>query len=105
MDHFITYLNGLSAAQLTGVSGFFCYMLSFGAVQLGRLDGNSTAYSLCNILAASLVAVSLIEEFNLSSALIQGSWITLGLVGLSLRAAKAWASTRRVLNTTLEQEA
>ncbi|MEM6275893.1 MAG: hypothetical protein AAF714_03015 [Pseudomonadota bacterium] len=105
MDFIASYFFDLSAPQIIGVAGFVCYIGAFGAVQFGYLDGNSTAYSLGNILAASLVAVSLLEEFNLSSALIQGSWIVIGVVGLVLRAAKAWTSTRRVLNATLDQEA
>jgi hypothetical protein len=56
-------------------------MLAFSWVQIGWMDGNSAKYSLCNVLAASLVAVSLIAEFNLSSTLIQGSWILIGLFG------------------------
>ncbi len=104
MSDFMHYMANLGPYEVTGVLGFLCYISAFGAVQLGCLDGNSTTYSLVNILAASLVAVSLLHDFNLASALIQGSWIVAGLTGLSLRAWKAWPSTRRVLNTTLEAE-
>jgi hypothetical protein len=99
------YFSHLGIFELIGVVGFLAYALAFGSVQLGLLDGNSTAYSLGNVLAASLVAISLIAEFNLASALIQFSWISIGLTGLVLRARKAWPSTRRVLNATLETEA
>lgn len=98
------YFSGLGAYQLVGVLGFLTYLFAFGSVQLGLLDGNSTTYSLFNVLAALFVAISLTAEFNLASALIQGSWIIIGLTGLALRARKAWPSTRRVLNTTLETE-
>ena len=90
---------------MVGVFGFICYVAAFGALQLGYVDGNSMAYALLNILAANLVAVSLVEEFNLSSALIQGSWIVFGFIGLALRAAKSWSKTRALLNTTLDAEA
>ncbi len=104
MSDFLQYLSSLGPYETTGVIGFLCYIAGFGSVQLGWLDGNSTAYSLINVVAATLVAVSLIEEFNLASALIQGSWIVVGLIGLGLRAWHAWPSTRRVLNATLENE-
>ncbi len=98
-------VTALTPYQCVGVLGFLTYLFSFGAVQFGILDGNSTTYSLCNVLAAVLVAISLIADFNLASALIQGSWIVIGLTGLALRAWKAWPSTRRVLNATLSGEA
>ncbi len=79
------YLNEIGPIQLIGVLGFLVYALSFSWVQIGWMDGNGAVYSLCNVLAASLVAISLIAEFNLSSALIQGSWILIGLFGLAKR--------------------
>ena len=104
MSDFIQYLTSLGTYESIGVLGFFAYITAFGAVQLGWLDGNSSAYTLLNVLAASLVAVSLLRDFNRASALIQCSWIVIGLVGLSLRVWKSWPSTRRVLNATLETE-
>lgn len=79
----IHYLSALGPFQYIGVAGFFVYIAAFASVQFGWLDGNSAAYALCNVVAATLVAISLFEEFNLSSALIQGSWIVIGLVGLA----------------------
>jgi len=65
------------------------YLWVFAAVQFGWMDGNGAAYAAGNVLAASLVAVSLLAEFNLASALIQGSWIVIGVVGISLRLVKS----------------
>ena len=104
MSEFLQYIANLGPYEMTGVAGFLCYITAFGSVQIGWLDGNSTTYSLGNVLAASLVAISLMQEFNLASALIQGSWIVIGLIGLGLRARMAWPSTRRVLNATLDPE-
>lgn len=103
MTEFLAYFSTLGLLQWVGVAGFFCYIFAFGAVQCGRLDGNSTAYTLANILAASLVAISLIAEFNLASALIQISWILLGVLGLVLRIFRSWPATRNLLDTTLDQ--
>ena len=83
------------ALQLAGVAGFLVYLFSFAAVQLGQLNGNGAAYSVLNVLAAVLVALSLIDQFNLASALIQGSWIVIGLAGLALR---AWSRARANAN-------
>ena len=79
------YLGSIGPFQLIGVMGFVVYIFAFGRVQFGWLDGNSAAYSALNVIAASLVGISLFVEFNLSSALIQGSWIVMGLVGIFKR--------------------
>lgn len=78
-------LAGLDLYQLSGIAGFILYVYAFSAVQFCWLSGNSSTFSMINIGAASLVAISLIADFNLASALIQGSWIFIGLFGLALR--------------------
>ena len=80
MNSHFDYLANLGPLELAGVCGFLIYLLVFSAVQFSVLNGNSAAYSFFNVLAASLVALSLLAEFNLSSALIQASWILIGLL-------------------------
>ena len=105
MTNFIEYLITIGPLEWVGVTGAVCYVTAFGSVQLGQLDGNSTAYSLANILAATLVAISLFAEFNLASALIQSCWIIAGVTGMALRANRSWPAAREVLDTTLENGA
>jgi hypothetical protein len=81
----IAYVFALSVLQIVGVAGFIAYIFGFGAVQMGWMDGNGASYSACNVLAASLVGLSLLAEFNLASALIQISWIIIGCVGIARR--------------------
>jgi uncharacterized membrane protein YqjE len=75
----------MSIFQVVGLLGFLAYLGSFAALQMKLLDGNGVVYAALNILAASLVLVSLVEAFNLASALIQVSWICIGLCGLIWR--------------------
>lgn len=86
MSEAYQYLGLIGPLQFVGVLGFFLYLFAFGGVQLELLNGNSATFSVLNVIAASFVAISLIAEFNLSSALIQGSWIAIGLVGIFKRA-------------------
>lgn len=79
------YLAEISLPQMAGVVGFLFYVLGFAAVQVGTLNGNGIGYSLCNVCGAGLVLYSLTEEFNLPSALIQASFLTIGLVGVARR--------------------
>ncbi|KNG92521.1 CBU_0592 family membrane protein [Pseudaestuariivita atlantica] len=85
---FNEYLYGLDVVLLckaAGVAGFLLYMASFAALQLELIEGQGLMYPLSNVLAASLVLVSLAAEWNLASAMIQVSWITIGTVGAVLR--------------------
>lgn len=96
MHSFIQYLEQLGPYETAGIAGFICYIAAFGAVQLGLMDGNQTPFTLLNILAACLVGISLIAEFNLASALIQGSWILIGLTGLCLRGYRRQPSAKSI---------
>lgn len=81
----LDYLSTLTVTQVTGVIGFFIYIASFSAVQIGMLSGNGVRYALANVIAASLVLVSLTADFNLASALIQISFISIGIFGIAKR--------------------
>ena len=70
---------------IVGLTGVAAYVAAYSALQLGVLDGNGVVYSVTNIVAASLVLVSLVEDFNLASAVTQVIWITVGVVGLAMR--------------------
>lgn len=82
------YLSSIGTLQALGETGFMAYMFAFASVQMNWMDGNGIAYTLWNMLDASLDGISLIAEFNLSSALIQASWVLIGLVGLTRRIAR-----------------
>jgi len=69
-----------------GLIGFVGYMVSYGLVQGGRLDGNGISYTVLNLVSASLVLVSLITAFNLASALTQITWIVVSAAGLARHA-------------------
>lgn len=75
-------------ADISGLAGVVLYLTSYGLSHSGRLSLDGAGYSWLNLLAGSLVLISLATEFNLASALIQLSWILISLGGL-YRAAKA----------------
>lgn len=104
MSELFQYFSGIGPLQLIGVLGFILYMTSFGGIQFGWIDGNGVFYTICNVVAASLVAVSLIPEFNLSSALIQGSWICIGLFGLVKRLRHPTIKPTKPMSLWAEQD-
>jgi len=91
---FMNVLLSEQVLELTGVAGFVFYMLSYTLLQLGKISGQCYTYTLLNILAASLVLVSLIHQFNLASALIQVSWIAISIVGI----IRIWSTGRKRRN-------
>lgn len=70
-------------ANTIGLFGVSVYLGSYALLQLGILRGQSYSYAALNLLAASSVLFSLIPAFNLSSALIQVSWIIISVVGMT----------------------
>ena len=68
--------------DLVGLAGVFCYLLSYGLLQLRRLDASDYRYTLLNLAGAALLMFSLFFAFNLASMLSQVLWIVISLFGL-----------------------
>lgn len=82
-------MSNVDAFTAVGVVGFLMYLIPYGMLQMGRLDGNGVFYCASNVFAATLVLISLVDQFNLASALTQTTWIMFGVVGMALRFARA----------------
>ena len=76
--------------DFVGNVGVATILGSYLALQLGRLEGQSVAYSALNGLGAALVLVSLFYDFNLSAFVIEGCWVAISLFGLF----RAWRQRR-----------
>lgn len=72
--------------QVAGYGGVAFYLGSYGLLQLGVLKGTSYTYAGMNLMAAALVLVSLFRDWNMFSAIVQISWITLSIAGI----ARVW---------------
>lgn len=79
------FMTTTSGCQIVGLVGFIAYLTGFAALQFRLVDGSGVFFSVINIFAAVCVLISLTEAFNLASALIQISWILIGIAGLLLR--------------------
>lgn len=75
----------MSLFAVIGLCGVGLYLAAYALLQFGYLRGSGNAYTLLNMSAAGCVLISLAEEFNLSSLLIQVSWITISVIGLTRR--------------------
>jgi len=79
----VTPFDNASLHDWAGYLGVAVYLGSYVALQLGFIRGSGYHYAFLNMIAASLLLISLYENFNLASAIIQGSWILISLVGIT----------------------
>ncbi len=68
--------------HIAGYAGVACYITAYALLQANLIRGSGYSYTLLNLLAATLVLISLSVAFNMASAMIQSIWIVLSLYGL-----------------------
>lgn len=79
----VPVIDELTVFWIAGLVGVAFYLGSYAGLQSGLLSGAGYPYTILNLIASSLVLVSLMSEWSLSSALIQVSWIAISLIGLT----------------------
>ncbi len=72
----------LGWTDFVGGIGVVILMVTYLLLQLGRLESSRLLYSVLNAVGASLIAISLIFDFNLSAFIIEVFWILISLVGM-----------------------
>lgn len=72
----------LALPNAIGIFGVIIVLATFLMVQLGRVNATSAAYQVANMVACSLIGVSLYFDFNLPSAIIQALWFLISGFGL-----------------------
>ena len=75
----------MSFADAIGVLGVLLYLVSYFLLQIERLRFDDYSYLVINMLAAVLIIVSLISQFNLSAFLVEVLWAIISVVGIVLR--------------------
>jgi hypothetical protein len=67
---------------LIGLVGTFLYFLSYFLLNTQRIEGLSVKYIGINLIASLCVLISLSQNWNLPSAIIQIGWAILSVLGL-----------------------
>lgn len=78
----------MSLFDIAGLLGALGILLAYAGVQTRKLDPHRPPALLLNLTGASLVLVSLIEDFNLAALLLEIAWIGIALQGLAALALK-----------------
>ena len=68
--------------DVVGVAGVLVILAAYAAAALGKLDVKGAPSLFANFFGASLILLSLYVDFNLSAALMEGSWALVSLAGL-----------------------
>lgn len=71
-----------SLSDLIGSVGVGIIILTYILLQTGRVKSESLAYSVSNAIGASLIAFSLIFDFNLSAFIVEVFWLLISLYGI-----------------------
>lgn len=85
--------------EWAGYAGVAVYLGAYVALQIGLIPGVGYRYAMLNMVAALLVLVSLIQAFNMASAIIQVSWVVISVVGIT----RTYLISRRLFFTPEEQ--
>lgn len=71
-----------SMYDLLGNIGVFFIIISYLLLQLNKIKSSDLRYSLMNLIGASLVIISLIENFNMSALVIEVFWVGISVIGI-----------------------
>ncbi len=71
--------------EYIGIAGFALYVMNYALLTLRCLNGNCIVYFIVNLAASSFVLISLMNTFNLASAMIQVFWVLMSLIGIAMR--------------------
>ena len=68
--------------EIIGLLGAFLYLYTYARIQIRGQYAMTMEYSLLNFLAAAFVMYYLTANWNLSSAVIQSTWMMISSYGL-----------------------
>ena len=71
------------ALDAIGLIGVALLLLSYLLLQRGALKPQRIVYLLMNLLGASLILVSLVDDWNLAAFVVEASWASSSLYGIA----------------------
>jgi hypothetical protein len=68
--------------DIFGIAGVILLVITYLLLQVNKLQSAGLLYSLLNAIGASLIILSLLDNFNLSAFLMEAFWVLISLVGV-----------------------
>jgi hypothetical protein len=72
----------MSVYDIAGLVGVALILVGYAAATIGRLHPKGAPSLAINFVGASLILLSLMRNFNLSAAIVEGAWALIALIGL-----------------------
>ena len=66
----------------SGIIGVALIIIAYFLLQINKLSSNSLTFSVLNFLGSFLILISLFDEWNLPSFIIEIFWILISLIGI-----------------------
>ena len=67
---------------LSGIIGVSLIVIAYFLLQINKLSSNSLMFSLLNFFGSFLILISLFDEWNLPSFIIEIFWMLISLIGI-----------------------
>lgn len=68
--------------DIFGIAGVLLLVVTYLLLQVNKLHSAGLLYSLLNAIGASLIILSLLDNFNLSAFLMEAFWVLISLIGV-----------------------
>lgn len=69
--------------DVVGSIGVGIIILTYVALQIGRVKSESLIYSLLNAFGASLILISLVYSFNFAAFIVEFFWVLISIYGIA----------------------
>jgi Cyclic nucleotide-binding domain len=82
-DAVTEFFTQITFFDTLGLIGALSYIVGYALLQFGFIIGRGVAYPAFNLAASGLILVSLIDKFNMASAISQSLWVSLSIFGIA----------------------
>ena len=80
--------------DFVGGSGAVILLATYFLLQINSISAKSLRYSILNGIGATLILISLSQEFNLSAFVIEASWLVISIIGAIVSIAEMRAADK-----------
>jgi len=77
------FFKHITFFDTVGLIGALSYIVGYALLQFGLIIGRGVGYPAFNLVASGLILVSLIDKFNMASAISQSLWLSLSIFGIA----------------------